>query len=317
MQVRSWIMELIHHIIAAARPRQWIKNLLLFVPLFLDGKLFNAVDFTHVFWGTIAFCFISSSNYLVNDMLDAASDREHPFKRSRPLAQEQITHRQALLASMFLGGVGLCTALAISPMFLFLAMLFMLLHYISYFVFRRIPVLDVLMLASGYVLRVMAGEQAAGVTMSVWLFLTMLAASLLLAIGKRRNELNIVENLVGDDKKEKKDQFLYTEKVLDSYVAVFASSTFLSYTYFTFLSTVSTEGFLFHGYQSFILTMIGRKWMMVTVPFVLYGVMRYLQLVYTGKGMLSRLILSDRSLLVTMGLWFAAVMFVVYGIGGY
>jgi len=310
-------MELIRHIIDAARPRQWIKNLLLVAPLLLDGKLFVLNSLERVSAGIIAFCFISSSNYILNDILDQASDREHPFKKLRPLARELITSRQALSAAVFLGGVGVVLSFSLGQSFATMALLFILFHYLSYFFFRRVAVLDVLMLASGYVLRVIAGQMAAGSTMSVWLFLTMLAASLLLAIGKRRNELNLVQSITGIIGKKKKEEFLYSERVLDAYVAVFASATFLSYVYFTFLSTVSSDGVFFHGYTNYVLTVIGRKWMMLTVPFVLYGIMRYLQLVYTSKGLLSKIILSDKALLTTAVLWFMMVLFVVYGIGGY
>lgn len=310
-------MELIRHILDAARPRQWIKNLLLLTPLLLDGKLFVENALLHVLSGVIAFCFISSSNYLLNDILDAASDKEHPFKKSRPLARDLITTQQALLAAVVFGVSGVAISFSLGQSFASMALLFILLHYLSYFFFRRVPVLDVLMLASGYVLRVIAGELAAGATMSVWLFLTMLAASLLLAIGKRRSELNIVQSIPGSVGKKQKDEFLYSERVLDAYVAVFASATFLSYVYFTFLSTVSANGIFFHGYTTYVLSIIGRKWMMLTVPFVLYGIMRYLQLVYTEKGMLAKVILSDRPLIVTAFLWFFSVLFVVYGIGGY
>lgn len=309
-------MELIRHVLIAARPRQWIKNLGLFVPLVLDGKFFYPERFNAVALGVVAFSLLSSSNYILNDILDAASDKLHPYKKNRPIAKNELPYNQALASALIFGLLGFFISSLIGHSFLLIGLIFVLLHYLSYFFFRRIPVIDVLMLASGYVLRIMAGEQASGVTMSVWLFLTVLSASLLLAIGKRRNELSLAQQIAGKLGKEKEEEFHYSERVLDSYVAVFASATFLAYTYFTFLSTISEDGYFFKGYSDYILTVIGRKWLMITVPFVLYGVMRYLQLVYSGKEVLVNVVTKDKSLIITVLLWGISVLFVVYGIGG-
>ncbi len=309
-------MDLIRHILIAARPRQWIKNLGLFVPLVLDGKFFYGDRFMSVALGVISFSLLSSSNYIVNDLLDSSSDKLHPYKKNRPIAKNDLTYNQALGSALLFGLAGFFLAFSIGQSFLLIGFIFVLLHYLSYFFFRRIPVIDVLMLASGYVLRIMAGEQASQVTMSVWLFLTVLSGSLLLAIGKRRSELSLAQNLASKMGKEKEEEFHYSEKILDSYVAVFASSAFLAYTYFTFLSQVSENGLFFKGYNDYVLSVIGRKWLMVTVPFVLYAIMRYLQLVYSGKEVLINVVTKDKPLLITVCLWAFAVLFVVYGIGG-
>jgi 4-hydroxybenzoate polyprenyltransferase len=302
-------MELIRHILVASRPRQWIKNFGLFVPLILDGKLFYPDRFLSVSLGVVAFSFLSSSNYIINDMLDAASDKLHPYKKNRPIAKNDLTPNQALGSALLFGLTGFFLAYTIGQYFLLTGFIFVLLHYLSYFFFRRIAVIDVLMIASGYLLRIMAGEQASGVVMSVWLFLTVLSGSLLLAIGKRRSELSIAQQL-------RREEFHYSEKVLDSYLAVFASSTFLAYTYFTFLSIPSGDGYLFKGYTEYVFTVIGRKWMMFTVPFVLYGIMRYLQLVYSGREVLINVVTKDTPLLIAVFFWGVTTLFVVYGIGG-
>lgn len=309
-------MELIYHLFVSARPRQWIKNFGLFIPLILDGKLLHWDRFLPVSIGVIAFSFLSSSNYIVNDMLDAGSDKLHPYKKNRPLANRDVTYTQASITAIILCILGIALSYSINQQFLLLAVLFVLLHYLSYFFFRRVAVLDVLMLASGYLIRIVAGETAALTPMSVWLFLTVLSGSLLLAIGKRRSEFAIAQNSSEKMQLKIKEGFHYSEKVLDAYVAVFASATFLAYTYFTFLSTLSESGLLFKGYGLFLLTIISRKWMMVTVPFVLYGIMRYLQLVYSGKEVLVKVVTTDKALLFTVGLWVLVVFFVVYGIGG-
>ena len=308
--------ELIYHVFIAARPRQWIKNLALFLPLVIGGRLFNSSIIQAVFIGAISFCFLSSSNYILNDILDAQKDKKHPLKRYRPLAQKDITINQALASAILFASVGLLLASTLGQGFFILAVLFVFIHQLSYFFFRKMPVMDVLAIASGYLLRVLAGEQVGHTYMSVWLFLAVLSGSLLLAIGKRRHEYSIMEKIAKEDEEIKKEHKLYSEKILDSYVALFASATFVSYTYFTFLSTPTSTGLLFKGYTDFLIQTIGRKWMMITIPFVLYGVMRYLQLIYRGKEMLAKVVTSDYPLMITAVLWIFSLFFVIYGIGG-
>jgi hypothetical protein len=306
----------IYHFVEVARPWLWVKNLGLLLPVFLAGKLFDTTILPSVLWGIISFCLLSSSNYILNDIIDAAKDKTHPLKRHRPIANNILTVQQAMFAAISFGFMGLLIAFFINQMFFLLSVLFVLIHHLSYFYFRKMSVLDVLAIGSGYLLRIMAGEQAAGITMSVWLFLAVLSGSLLMAIGKRRHEFSMVKEISRLNKDFHQDDFIYSEKILDSYVAVFASSTFIAYTYFTFLTGPTIEGFLFKGYAEYLLQLIGRKWMMVTVPFVLYGIMRYLQLVYSGKGLLAKVLANDYPLLLTGFLWVLSLLLVVYGIGG-
>jgi decaprenyl-phosphate phosphoribosyltransferase len=258
--------ESARHLLVVARPRQWVKNAALFLPLFLNGKLFDPMLFGRVGIGVIVFCLLSSSNYIVNDILDVSSDREHPLKKNRPLAQSALNLTEAILAAIGLLAVGLIVAWTLGQSFFFAAVAFVAIHHLSNFYFRRIPVLDVLLIATGYVLRVIAGQYAAGASLSIWLFLTVLSASLLAAIGKRRSEFSLLQEVGGTIGKQMRGEFMYPEKVLDTYVAVFAGASFISYTYFTFLSTGSSTSFLFHGYADYLVTVLGRKWMMVTVP---------------------------------------------------
>lgn len=309
------MLDSLVHLYFAARPRQWVKNAALFLPLFLYGKLFNLPVFSNVFLAAIGFCFLSSSNYLINDILDAQSDREHPFKRNRPLAQSRIALSEAAFAAFALVIIGLSIAWMLGQTVFITAVGFVAIHHLSNFYFRRVPVLDVLLIATGYILRVIAGQYAAHVSLSIWLFLTVLSGSLLAAIGKRRSELSLLQEIGGQTGKLMRGEFLYPEKVLDAYVAVFASAAFISYTYFTFLSTGNSASFFFHGYTDYLITVLGRKWMMVTVPFVLYGIMRFLQLVYMKKGLLGRVVLSDRPILSTAFLWVLVTLFIIYGIG--
>lgn len=310
------MIMLLLHILEASRPRLWLKNLGLFLPILIAGRIFQVESFVPVVLAVISFCLLSSSNYIVNDILDAAKDKKHPLKRNRPIAKQAITVQEAIIGSLILGGIGLGLAWVVGEMFFFLAFLFIIIHHLSYFWFRKLAVLDVLAIASGYVIRVMAGEQAGGITMSVWLFLAVLSGSLLMAIGKRRSELLYVEEAAKKDKGFSKEHFLYSEKILDSYVAVFASAFFLSYAFYTFLSSPIEPGFFFKGYNDFLIQVVSRKWMMITIPFVLYGIMRYVQLIYSGRGMLAKIVTSDIPLFVTFLCWLTTLLVVVYGIGG-
>jgi 4-hydroxybenzoate polyprenyltransferase len=308
--------ELIYNIFIVSRPRLWVKNLALFLPAVIGGNFFDSEVMRNVSLGVISFCFLSSSNYILNDILDTTKDKRHPLKRNRPLAKKLVTMEQAIASAILFAAIGLLMAFYIGQSFFAIALLFVIIHHLSYFYFRKIPVLDVLAIASGYLLRVMAGEQAGGSLMSVWLFLAVLSGSLLLAIGKRRHEYGMMEKLAKENEDVKIEHKLYSEKILDSYVAMFASATFLSYTYFTFLSSPTGSGLLFKGYTDFLIQAIGRKWMMITVPFLLYGIMRYLQLVYRGNEVLAKVVTSDIPIMVTALLWGISLLLVIYGIGG-
>lgn len=310
------MFNLLLHILDASRPRLWIKNLGLFLPLFISGQFFVFEKWDSVLLGIASFCLLSSSNYILNDILDAAKDKKHPLKRHRPIAKQAITIEEAIAGVLLLGIGGMVLAFLVNPSFFLLAFLFVFIHQLSYFWFRTVPVVDVLAIASGYLLRIMAGEQASGTPMTVWFFLVVLSSSLLLAIGKRRNEMMLIEDIAKTDKEFKKENFLYSEKILDSYVAVFASAAFLSYAYYTFLSSPVLPGLLFRGYAEYVIQVLDRKWMMITIPFVLYGVMRYVQLVYLSRGILAKAITTDKPLIITMFLWVITLIFVVYGIGG-
>lgn len=300
-------------IIVACRPRQWLKNLALFAPVVFAGELFAWEAFWRTSVAALVFCLISSSNYLVNDLLDAAEDRKHPFKKYRPIARRTVPEKLAIMLAVLLAGAGLGIGIMLGKAFLLVALAFLVLHLCLYFIFRRISVVDVLAIATGYALRVAAGEAASGYHISIWLVLSVLSLSLLLAIGKRRAELTLIQTH-GDQFPRDERDFLYSEKLLDAYVAVFANATFLTYAYFSFL-VVPQPGVGMLG--SSVPEWLDRKWMMVTVPFVLYGIMRYIQLIYTlREGTLEKVIMKDTPLLAAVAGWMACVVVVLYGVGG-
>lgn len=286
------------------RVRQWLKNVAVFAPVIFSGQLFNILVLQRASLAMIAFCFLSSSHYIVNDILDVVSDRLHPVKKNRPLARKSISLPiawDAWLVCTITGGI---ISLFLGRSFFIFAVLYVSIHYLFLFWLRRVPILDILLLATGYVFRIYAGEIATHTNISIWLALSALSLALLFALGKRRYET------------ANGGKPLYSIKLLDEYLAMFATATFVSYAYFTFVNTFTinvTKDVAETLYAPFL---VERKWLMATLPFVLYGLMRYLQRIYLGGNkLLIVLLLTDIPLLLTVAGWGVTVLVVIYGIG--
>lgn len=310
--------KLLYAILRTARPRQWIKNLAVFTPILFTGQLLNSHAYGASIWAFIAFCFLSSSNYIFNDILDAPHDRKHPFKKFRPVASGALPVRFAALTSVLFVIIGIAISQTIGHAFFILAVTFVVLEF-SYSLFlKHFSVIDILTITAAYFIRVYAGEAATGYHISIWLALAALSLALFMAIGKRRAELTLLQGYKGVVPRDTRESLShYSEKLLDTYTAMFANSTFITYAFFTFLAKQEQPGFFFRNYADFAVDLQGRKWMMVSVPFVLFGIMRYMQLIYEGKGESPEKILtSDPPLLTTVVLWVASILVVVYGIGG-
>lgn len=309
--------KLFYAVIKATRPRQWLKNLALFTTVLFTGQFFEPKYLNATIAGFIAFCLLSSSAYIINDILDAPKDRLHPFKKFRPIASGLLPTKAAFFISLLLVIVGLVISAYVSQAFLLLAILFIILQY-SYSLFlKHITVIDILAITAAYFIRVYAGEAATGYHISIWLALAALSLALFLAIGKRRAELTLIQGYQGVVPKDTRASLShYSERLLDTYTAMFANSTFISYALYTFLERPSNRGFFFKSYDEFTSEIPDRKWMMLTIPFVLFGIMRYMQLIYEGKGESPEKVLtSDLPLLSTVILWSITIIFVIYGIG--
>lgn len=309
--------QLLFTIIKTSRPRQWLKNLAVFTTILFTGNFFVSNLFWITVWAFIAFCLLSSSTYIINDILDAPHDRKHPFKKFRPVASGKLPVSLALVASGICVAVGLAISYNIGKTFFTLALAFIMLQYAYTLFLKKISIVDILTITTAYFLRVYAGEAATGYHISIWLALAALSLALFLAIGKRRAELTLIQSYQGVVPKDTRESLShYSEKLLDTYTAMFANSTFITYVFYTFLERPTNRGFFFRNYNEFT-DLPNRKWMMVTIPFVLFGIMRYMQLIYEGKGESPEKVLtSDFPLLSTVILWVASILLVVYGIGG-
>jgi hypothetical protein len=308
------------HILKLARPRQWIKNLALFAAITFSGQLFNREIFAPVFWGFVAFCLLSSSGYIINDLLDVEKDKKHPFKKARPIASGKVSKDEAIFLAIVLGFLSLYISLRVNSLFFGFAVFYLFLQLSYSLIFKNLAVFDIIFIATGYILRVIAGEVASGFHISVWLLLTTISLSLFLAVGKRRSELTLLKNFSGTNIAEvRRSLSHYSEGLINVFISMFATSTFIFYSMFTFLESpqgikISLDILM----PNFLPYYLQRKWLMVTILPVIYGLMRYLQDVYEKSEGESpdRVLLSDMPLLFAVFIWVFLVVFVIYFLGG-
>ena len=310
-----------YYLFKLLRPRQWIKNLALFAAITFSGQLFDMISFWQVSLGFVAFCLLSSSTYIINDLLDVHKDRLHPFKRNRPIASGEVSVNEAFIMLAITLGVALALSFYLNWVFFMIAVIYLVLQMLYSLFFKSIAVFDILFIASGYILRILAGASIANFHISVWLLLTTISLSLFLATGKRRSELTLLQGV----KKIKIDEIRkslshYSEPLLDSFSAIFATSTFIFYTMFTFLANPTglqiQIDVLLPEFLPF--EFLNRKWLMITIIPVIYGIMRYLQDIYERKEGESpdKVLMSDKSLLGAVISWAFLVIFIIYVLGG-
>lgn len=302
------------------RPKQWLKNFAIFAVVIFSGQLFDFHTVFKVFLGFLAFCSMSSAIYIVNDIFDIEKDRIHPFKRFRPLAHGDLSIPYALLLAITLVALALFLSLTITPGFVLTIIIYLLLQ-LSYSIFlKNITVLDILALAAGYMLRVYAGELATTFHISVWLILTTVALSLFLAVGKRKSELTLISHMPGSHlEATRKTLSHYSDPLLNVYASIFATSTFIFYSLFTFLE--NPQGLrigLSLLLPDFLPPFLQRKWLMITIIPVVYGLMRYLQDIYEKHEGESpeKVLLSDTPLLLTVIIWTLLTVGIIYFLGG-
>lgn len=302
------------------RPKQWIKNFAIFAAIIFSGQLFDGALFSRVILGFFAFCAASSAIYIINDIFDVEKDKIHPFKRFRPLAHGDLSIQYATLLAIVLFGSSIFIAQQISSGFVVLVLIYCLLQ-LSYSIFlKNLTVTDILLLATGYILRVYAGEVATGFHISVWLILTTVALSLFLAVGKRKSELTLISKMPGNQIATiRKTLSHYSDSLLNVYASIFATSAFIFYSLFTFLE--NPQG-LKIGFSlllpDFLPPYLQRKWLMITIVPVVYGLMRYLQDIYEKHEGESpeKVLLSDIPLLATVVVWAVLVVGIIYLLGG-
>jgi len=280
------------------RPRQWTKNLFVFAGLIFGDKLLDRGSVAIAIAAFFAFCLLSSTVYLINDIRDREGDRRHPMKSRRPIASGALPVGLASAWAVVLATVALASAFLIGPGFGLVATAYLLLLSAYSFVIKHVVILDVLTLSGGFVLRAAGGAVAVGVEFSHWLLLLMLLGALFLALSKRRAEL---VTLAEDASAHRPSLADYSPYLLDQMIGVVTASTLLAYAFYTInpetVAKFNTDRLLW------------------TVPFPLYGIFRYLYLVHqcAGGGNPSDTLLEDRPILICVALWGASVIAILYG----
>jgi len=297
------------------RPRQWTKNFAVFAAITFTGQLFNYGAFEKVFFGFLVFCGLSSAIYIINDIFDVQKDRLHPFKKYRPLAHGDIALVSAKILASILALSSLIGSYFVSPAFFVIAISYLILQLSYTTIFKHLMILDILALAAGYILRVYAGEVLSGYHISAWLLLTTISLSLFLVIGKRKSELTLLSPYPSAQvAATRKTLSHYSENLLDVYASIFATSTFISYALFTFLEDPHGTPFVGDFFDIPQTIHLQKKWLMVTIIPVVYGLMRYLQDIYEKHEGESpeRVIFSDKQLLTALIIWTILVILIIY-----
>lgn len=295
-----------------ARPRQWVKNFALFAPLLLSGSLLDGDAQLKSLTAFLLFCGFSSATYLLNDVFDIERDRMHPFKVKRPIASGLIPPNIAVIVALLLILSLLPLAYALSPAFFLSAVLYLILQLFYSAYLKHVILLDVLVIAAGFVLRVYAGVWAIDAHLSVWFLLSVTSFALFLAIGKRRSELTLMQ---AQASKHREILLHYPENLLDILTSMFANSTWLTYALFAFQQPpISTPKNLIGLLGDLELPIFEAKYFMATVPITIYSVMRYLYIIYEKKEGESpeRVLITDIPLLSSVLIWLFLVIGIIY-----
>jgi 4-hydroxybenzoate polyprenyltransferase len=283
-------------LVTSLRPRQWIKNGFVFAALVFDGQLRNLPALLDTTLGFVLFCLASSSVYLVNDIRDLEEDRRHPTKRNRPLPSGRLPIPAAWAAAAVLAAVAIGGGFLLEPAFGWIVLAYVALFLFYSFRLKHVPILDVFAIAAGFVLRVAGGVVLITVMrFSPWLYVCTTLIALYLGFGKRRAELQLLTESAGQHRRVLDG---YTIPLLDNLIIIVSGATIMAYSLYTFSAENLPDNHL----------------MMLTIPFVMYGIFRYLWLIQVDSagGAPDELILTDRPLMATVLLWGLAAVGVLY-----
>ncbi len=290
-------------LLASVRPKQWTKNLIIFLPVAFTLNLsWDPEDLGEVgsLLGRVGaafglFCLLSSAVYLINDLVDLESDRRHPRKRFRPLPSGRLNHRVALGMALAFLGAGLPLAFYLDLRFGFVALAYVGLMALYIVLLRNLVILDVFTIAAGFVIRAVAGAVVIDVTPSPWLYIVTALGALFIGLAKRRHELL----LLGEDGGGHRESLEhYTPQMLDHMITMLMPSTLIAYILYTFTAE----------------NLPSNNAMMLTIPFVAYGIFRYFYLIHAKNagGNPEDILIKDIPILVTIALWLATTVAVLW-----
>lgn len=284
-------------LIESLRPEQWSKNFLVFAGLLFGHRLTSPEAALKAVLAFVVFCALSGAVYLLNDIADRAGDRNHPLKRRRPIASGALSPKAAGAAGVVLGLGGVLLASLVSPALGLTAAAYLLLLAFYSIVLKHIVILDVLAISAGFVLRAVAGAVAVAVPISQWLIVCTTLLALFLALSKRRHELTLLADGAAEHRRILGE---YSPYLLDQMIAVVTASTLMAYCFYAISPETAVR--------------VGTTRLGATIPFVLYGIFRYLYLVHQkrGGGSPAELLLADKPLLTCVGLWTLSVVLILY-----
>lgn len=283
-------------LIRSMRPRQWPKNIFVFVPLLFDRKLFDPASVLATTLAFVLLCLMSSAVYLMNDLVDIESDRQHPVKKDRPLPSGQLSPQVATVAAILLAAVSLVGGYLLTPALALILLAYLLLQVAYTLRLKHVVLVDVMVIAAGFVLRIAAGVVVIDVErFSPWLYVFGGLLALIMAIGKRRHELVLLGAEAGNHRAILDD---YSIDLTDWMLAVVTSGSVVAYSLYTFLAEGVPDN---HA-------------MMLTIPFVLYAVFRYLYLIHVRQegGAPEEIVLRDRPFQVNLILYGVMVVLALY-----
>lgn len=290
-------LSILKYVFLSMRPKQWIKNFLVFAALVFSKNIFDLSKDLNAFIGLIIFCMITGCSYLINDLLDLEKDKLHPSKSQRPLSSGKLKKTTAVLVTIIVCSVGIFLAFYINKFFGIIVLAFFLLNlgYSTYL--KNVVIIDVITIAAGFVLRVVGGAVIISVVASHWLILCTMLLSLFLGFSKRRHELILLET---DATSHRKVLEHYSPYFLDQMIAVVTASTLICYALYT-MSKDTIEK-------------LGTSKLIYTIPFVLYGIFRYLYLVHQkkGGGNPTGVIFTDIPIIINVTLWVITSIVFVY-----
>ncbi|MGD0574179.1 MAG: decaprenyl-phosphate phosphoribosyltransferase [Anaerolineales bacterium] len=290
--MRNWPALLLR----SMRPRQWTKNVFLFAALAFDRQLLHRLALERTFAGFLLMCLASGTVYLINDIADRSQDRHHPLKRNRPIASGQLPVSVALVTAVLLAPISLGLAYLLAPAFAALLLGYLALNVAYSFYLKHVAIVDALAVAAGFVLRVGGGVLLIQVVrFSPWLYVCMTLLALFISFGKRRAELALLVDSAADHRPVLDG---YTIALLDTYMEIVSAATIVAYSLYTFSAP----------------NLPANHSMMLTTPFVLYGVFRYLYLLEVDKsgGAPEEVLMADRPLQLTIVLWGLCAMVLLY-----
>jgi len=270
------------------RPKQWAKNGFVFMAILFDQKLFDADPFLRVIATFILLCLTASAIYIVNDLVDIEKDRQHPRKKFRPIASGRLPIPVAVIAAIALFTIAIIGSLPLGTELTLVILGYIALHVAYSFILKNIVIIDVFAIAGGFVLRVLAGAVVIEVsTFSPWLYMCAALLALFLAVGKRRQEYIMMGDKAGSTRSILEE---YNLNLINDMLRLTITTTAIAYTLY------ATEAET---------TLIRTEYMMLTLPFVYYGLFRYMYLIYVKEhgGDPTEILFEDRGLQITIGLW--------------